>query len=187
MKRLICLLLVLILLLPLSGCTKQEHEFQVPVNFFYLSAAFVHEGKSRVFDCVIDFEEREALGHIEDLEYLFNEYFKGPESTELISPFPKDLTVAELRIVGDIMFLEVSDSLGQLTGMDLTIACTCITKTAVALANVKKVQISATDTLLDSSKTIFMDADALLLLDDSATPTEMAEIDETITIADSES
>ena len=177
MKRFTCLILALLLALSATACSARKPAAKVPVDYYYPYPMdeIAYNGQPTIMDS----EQRESLGHEGDWVYLLNEYFKGPVSDELVSPFPARLTVVSLEIIGDMVSLELSNPLGQLTGIDLTVACSCISQTCLGMIpEINKVQISAADTLLEGSKWVIMTRDSMMLLDDSAVPTETADATE---------
>ena len=173
MKRWLCFALSL-LLFTAAGCAVNAEKMQVPVDFFYPYPidSIVYNGEPMMMGS----EPRESSGHEEDMRYLLNVYFQGPKSNSLTSPFPKDVTVVSYEITTDILTLELSTSFGQLRGIDLSIACACLTQTCFSIQpELTRVQISASDSLLDGSKWVTMTRDSLMLLDSSALPVETAQ------------
>ena len=59
----------------------------------------------------------------------------------------------------------LNDATARLTGLDLTIACACLTATVCDMTGVQMVTIKAETQLLDGNKSITMQRDHLLLLD----------------------
>ncbi len=163
MKRMIAILLSISMILPLLGCT-QEEEIQKPVTFYYRRADIAYGGS----DGVVATEQRESLGHEDDIPYLMSMYLAGPQSYKLLQTFPPDLFIVSIHYVDDFAKIVFSFHLSELSGIDLTVACACITMTMIELTGVESVQISAASALLDDYQTITMDKDCLLLLDSSA-------------------
>ena len=160
MKRWICLLLLAVLFLP--GCEQQE-EYLEPVNFYFVKsdvAYFMQEG-------VIAREVREAQGHRQDYEYLLKLYLAGPESSEVKRVFPKNVELVRLELVDGSAVVTLNDAVCRLTGLDLTIACACLTATICDIAGVSIVTIRAETQLLDGNKSITMSRDHILLQDSS--------------------
>ena len=65
------------------------------------------------------------------------------------------------------MDLTLSRGFATYSGLELTIACACITKTAISLTGVDIVRIRADQTLLNGAEYIQMDANSVLLIDQS--------------------
>ena len=172
MKRTICLVLAA-LLFCLAGCEEPKPSIQVPVKYYYPYTEITYGSDGSV----IGFEERESAGFETDWIYLLEQYFSGPDDSRLVSPFPPNLKVVSLQTRGEIVSVEVSTELGQLSGIHLTIACTCMAKTVLEMTGARKVQISAEGTLLDGRIFLVLDNDSLLLTDDSAQITEPSPTD----------
>lgn len=173
MKRIVTLLLIFSILLPLCACTQQQEEYEVPVRFYYLrrqDPEHLHHGSA---DSVLAPETREAAGHLGDLAYLLEQYLAGPESPELVSPCPAGMTVVSAKMEASNLILVLSDEFASLTGIDLTLACACLTRTCMEMSNAQAVQISTQTALLEGKHSITMDTQDLMLLDEMATdPTE---------------
>ena len=164
MKRLICLLLLAVLFLP--GCDEQKAEFAEPVNFYFLKANVTYFTS----DGVITKEVREAQGHGQDYEYLLKMYLRGPESTEVKRVFPKNVELVRFELSEDSALVVLNDATARLTGLDLTIACACLTATICDMTGVQTVTVKAETQLLDGNKSITMNRDHILLLDSNAAP-----------------
>lgn len=162
MKRLFCLMLLVLLFLP--GCQSQEEEeFVQPVNFYFPKADvtyFSAEG-------VISREVREADGYRQNYEYLLKMYLKGPESGELKRVFPKNVDLVRLELSETGATVVLSDAAARLTGLDLTVACACLTATVCDMTGVQTLTIRTKTQLLDGNKTITMSRDQILFLDNS--------------------
>jgi hypothetical protein len=159
MKRLICLILLAVLFLP--GCDTQEEEFVEPVNFYFVKANVAYFSS----DGVITKEVREAQGHRQDYVYLLEMYLRGPESGEVRRVFPKNVELVQLELSENSALVILNDATARLTGLDLTIACACLTATVCDMTGVQMVTIKAETQLLDGNKSITMQRDHLLLLD----------------------
>lgn len=162
MKRVLCILLCVCLILPLLGCN-QTVEIEKPVTYYYRRTE-VSYGTS---DGVIGSEQRESIGHENDMFYLLAQYVSGPHSAEFSQTFPDNLIVVSVHRSKKLVRIVFSYHFAELTGIDLTIACACITKTVMDLTGTDAVQISAAGELLDEQQTITMDRNSLLLLDES--------------------
>ena len=128
MKRCICLLLILCMAIPFCGCA--EEETSEPVRFFYLRYPDRYRYGSA--EGVVTYEDRDASGHTGDVKYLLTLYLQGPADETLLSPFPGNLK--DMYITLDARFL-------TLKGMDLTLACVCLARTALSLVNAQTVHI----------------------------------------------
>ncbi len=163
MKKLSCIILALLLLPGLAGCSNSGDDIQDPVSFYYCKRDLDYG----VDAGVISSELRDGQGHRQDYAYLLTAYLNGPESYELYSPFSRSTALKSFAIQNDTAYVQLSPSFGSLSGLDLTLACACITLTVLELADVQKVVISAANTVLDGNSQITMTRENLLLLDDS--------------------
>ena len=166
MKQLICILLLGALLLP--GCANQEPEFAVPVNFYYPKTTVTYFTD----DGVISHEVREAQEYGQDYAQILTLYLQGPESDGLQQIFPQDAALIQLTLSDTGATVIMSDAMAQLAGIDLSIACACLTATVCDLTGVQAVTVQAVTQLLDGSKSITMTRDQVLLLDSNMTPVE---------------
>ena len=161
MKRLICLLLLCSLCLGLAACGQTQEKFQVPVNFYYprVDATF---GSS---DSLIAATTAEGMGYSKDPVGLLNIYLQGPKDGRYRTPFPENTLIVSMELANGIVRLSMSENFDALTGMDLTIACACLTLTALDLTDANSVRISVAGTTLNGESYIRMDRSCLTLLD----------------------
>ena len=167
MKK-IALLLCLCLLLSLLGCAERQDQPEIPVQFFYPrhTADILYEGD----DGVITYELREAAGNENNYSYLLNLYLRGPTVQPLRNPFPKASSVIAFEPYQDQVTLILSDSFAQLSGMELTLAGTCLLKTLNAMLGTQVLYLRTQTQPLDNSDFLVFRMDDLLLTDDTNTP-----------------
>ncbi len=158
MKQILCFAVILALLLA-SGCKSKDDPSGTP--FYYcVSSPSYGQGSTAITQ-----EYRDGIPS--DLMEALQVYLEGPESADLVSPFPADLTIVSAIQEGAIVYLTVSMEMTALRGLDLTMACGCLTLTTLALTDAEQVQISSIYGLLDGQRTIIMDKNTLLLYDNS--------------------
>ena len=160
MRKIICLLLCCVSLVLCFGCTEKAPAPQEGTLFYYPKADLSFQPGSTSFDT-----EARSLENPGTWVQVLNIYFAGPESEHLLSPFPAGLQAQQATMERNTVIITVSDHLASLTGLDLTIACSCLSLTALALTGAETVVIHAEGTLLDGQKSITMDKNTLLLLD----------------------
>ena len=160
MKKSIFLMLLILALL-LTGCSHAK-----PGDDHF---AFYYQAQNMKYDP--DDSPFQAEYHHQDefstLDEALAAYFIGPDSTELIDPFPAGLTLISYRESNGVLYLVLSDQFARLTGKDLTIACCCIAKTCLGMTEAHTVSISAENSLLDGEKNIVLNDKTMNLLDDS--------------------
>ena len=164
MKRFLSFLLIIALCLPLLACAKEAVRIQEPVSFYYRRQDLAYGEENSV----ILSEMREAAGRLNAPEYLLQEYLAGPISEGLAHTFSNGTTLVHYVCDSTKATLTLSSHIANLSGMDLTIACACLTLTVMELLDVETVEIRAEDALLNDAEAIIMDRESLLFLDDSA-------------------
>ena len=161
MKKLTVLCLILCTLLSLTGCAFFSDN-QAPVNFYYRSRDYLHPKDGKV----IEAEERDASGHINDLDHLLRLYLMGPYDEELVSPFPKSLQVTDIYPGADTVILVLTNDLNTLQGADRSIACACLALTCMDITGAESV------TLIWENEILTLDASSLMLYDNTQQQTE---------------
>lgn len=153
MKPYIAWSFVLILFLTMSGCMSHTN-YSDPVTLYYPRLEYT-VGKE---DSVIASELREADG-LTRAEWVTS-YLNGPESSELGNPFPAGTELIDLQQEEDTVYLILSDAFAALSGIDLTIACTCLARTVLQETDAVRVSIRAEKELLDGSTEILIEGTA---------------------------
>lgn len=161
MKRIVCIVLLLTTVLIARSCTKQNLALKEPVNFYYKARHIQYDDAENV----ITSEQWDSFGHTEDYKYLMEQYLDGPRSAKCISPFPTGTSVEQLNLLKNKVVIVVSSHLSHLSGYELTIACTCLAKTAAEITGVEKVQILSQDSLLNGQESITLDTKDLVFKD----------------------
>ena len=172
MKKTLCLILILSVMLILLGCHYREGgEILEPVEFFYprKSSSFIY-GSS---EGVIAPEVREASGHRNDLPYLITMYLRGPQNDNLRSPFPAGCALDEIRTDHDTLYIRLSSEFTDLEGTEMTLACASFAKTCLAITDYKYIHINSQSN--DKVFSIQLDTGNLLFADRSAFGTHATE------------
>lgn len=163
MKKTLCILLSSMLLVTMFGCqiddNNNAHTFYYPRSDYGYDAL---EGKFH--ESAIKGESREVISSQSLLETI-NVYLTGPIAQDLTNPYPKQMSLETVSIVGRTLYITVSDHLSELTGIRLMIACACLGKTSMELTNTNCVVISCKKALLDGKKTIILHNDQVIIED----------------------
>lgn len=164
MKRTICFLLILCLLL--SGCSVIGERLKEPVTFYYLCSEYQEK-----LCCVITSEEREASGHSQDLSYLLQLYLMGPVSDECRLPLRAGTQIQNITMKEARIEIQLSDTASTLSDIDFSLACACLTLTCLDVTDAESV------TLKCGSRASTMSRDTLTLYDTIAAtdPTEVSQ------------
>ena len=165
MKRTICLLLFLSLLLCLPACAHHVDAPKEPVQFYY--PRYTDQFQYSAPDGVITHELREAAGYSDRYSYLLNLYLRGPVSQGLRDPYPVGTSVISLETVADSAELILTDSFAQLSGMELTVACACLTLTVHSLTGTETLTITTQNKKLEPDGKIVMKLSDILFMDNS--------------------
>lgn len=159
MKRFLSLLLCCSLLFCAAGCRQQADEIDgTPFYYCAKTASYSADGMA------LDAEYRMDVP-VDSLTSALDLYLQGPLSQELLSPFPQGIRLVGLYQNGSTVFLTFSRELATLSGLDLTMACSCITLTALALTDAQEVEIRVVSGLLNGQRSIVMNKNTILLQD----------------------
>ena len=159
MKRLITVILVLILSITAVSCSNSPKSGR-SIQFYYCTEKIEHGSKSGVIA-----SETRYFTEAEMSSTIIAEYFSGPQSETLRSPFPAGLTLKNLTLGSASAEIILSDHIATQSGVDLTIACVCIQKTIEGLTGIDSVQISAENEKINNQDMIILTSHSLLLED----------------------
>ena len=161
MKKACALFLCLALLLAGCGTRGQTDRIQSPYTYYYRTAQVDYAAE----DGVIRGETREISGHEGDLTWILEDYFRGPESEDLVSPFPKDLALLDCQTKEGAVLLKLSEEFSNLSGIELSVAAACIARTLFGTEEVDSVSLTVDGGLLDGKQSLTLDREGLLLVD----------------------
>lgn len=161
MKKFLCFILISAISLGLLGCTPETDKIEKPVSFYYCKDPIDFDSP----DGVIAAEIRESVNYRSHAK-LIDRYMRGPNSDTLVSYFPYDTKVINMSVSNNTVTVEVSEYLSKVTGIELTLACTCLAMTLMDLTNTDTVKISAENALLDGKEVITITKGSLLFQDD---------------------
>lgn len=136
MKR---ILLLLLLMLTLSGCFGRNGQLREPALLYYPRTEYEFDEP----DGVISSEEREATGHLRELDYLLTLYFTGPLDEYLVNPFPEGTSLITAKQLGSHAIIRLTDEAAALSDTDFALACTCLSLTAFEIPDLTKVTITS--------------------------------------------
>ncbi len=168
MKRIVAMILILTVFAGFTACAQKSEPILEPVKLYYRRVEFTY-GAS---DSVIGSEVRDATPYNGDTIKLLNDYMKGSQSDNLARTFPTGVSLLAMTVEGDTADLVLSAQMSHLKGIDLIIACACLTKTTMELTGVKTVVLHTKRQLLNGISKIVMDESCLLLLDENVNPAD---------------
>ena len=95
---------------------------------------------------------------------------RGPSATDLTSPFPTGSAVLWINQNDDGIILVMNQQFSQLTGINLSLACSCLSKTVFSVLDTESITIRCRESTLDGNETITMTRDSILIQDKARTP-----------------
>ena len=158
MKRWICALCAFILLAT-CGCSQSTSKPVKPVNFYYKTDPDNYQANA------ITPETRESKGYEDDLKGLIQLYINGPISKTYLNPFPQKTVVDSITVNTTTVDLQLNAQFAQLSDLDMTTACACLTMTILEITQRHRLIINAVDESGNIIYTISMTKDYLLLCD----------------------
>ena len=162
MKKIICFLLVLCTFVGIVGCTAKETP-ENSITVYYRREKLIYGSA----DSVIAAAYLETDGRTQNYKDLLNQYFAATPGDGFATTFPEDLKLVSFKLEGLTVKVVLSDQIAAYSGMNLTIALTCLTQTIMSLTGCHEVIISANTAQLDGQNFITLNRDSYLLLDDS--------------------
>ena len=167
MKQFLSVLLAGIILLSLCACTPKQETFISPLNLYFLKIQPVDHIHHGSVDSVIGPLQIEGNMIRKNPTLVLEAYFSTPDTESFRSPFPDHTQLIKWEENGTMLCITLSDELAQMTGIELSLACACLTRTCLELWQYDAVQIRAETQLLDGRPSITMNAENLLLIDDT--------------------
>lgn len=167
MKRTVCIVLLLCTLIGMTGCSqKQDHT--APISFYYLrtplpDGEIIHGAA----DSVIAAETRESAGYESDYTHLIEMYLQGALDDQFRSPYPPGTLLVDFRLVNETVTVTLTDHFAKLTGMDLSLACGCLTMTVLEMTGATQITIFTEGALLDGKESLTFTRDSFVLFDDA--------------------
>ena len=163
MKRIFCLILAICIAFLLPGCKDKEEPILEPVNFYYRNADISYDSSTGLISAQVT----ESAGYDRNFLDILNFYLKGPIQDHFEHTFPSGTKALSLEFIGSNAQIVLSNDFARLGGIDLTIACACLSMTVMELTNSSSVTIRAESTTIGGNDSITMDKDNILLFDNA--------------------
>lgn len=161
MKKLSLLICCALLMQLLCSCAAQKEEIKEPVNFYYCNSNIDYNSPTGV----IQPEVRESSGFHGNLLTFLRAYLQGPVNSDLKRFIPADVYIVSCQIDGDRVILVMSSQFSNLSGIELTTACSALLMTIHDYTGSQTLQISAKDARLDDKTEIVLTMDDIVLID----------------------
>ena len=168
MRRITAVLLVIAAIFSLCGCAGNSDEEGKMVSFYYCR----EDMASHVSDHVITRESRQIPKEETNLTKIMDLYLQGPRAPELKQIFPENCRIESIFWEEDLLEVCISEEIGALEGMALTVACACFAKTVMELSGAQTLRIRGSGIQLAGSEYLEMHNGNLVLEDKSAVATE---------------
>ncbi len=165
MKRILSFLLILCCFAGILGCTTDKKPPENSVSVFYKKDKPTYGTSGGVIAETYMY----AAGHEAEYAYLLNQYLKTTPGEGFAPTFPNGVTLIHFNLEGLTAKVVLSDRIAKLSGMELTIALTCLTQTVMSITGCQEVIISASTKQLDGQNFITLNKDSYLLIDNSGT------------------
>ena len=148
----------------LSACSTDTTDYKSPVTFYYI----LNDPEIGTAEGVIKATTREADGHRDDYAHLIALYLNGPITYDCVSPFPAGTTLEELHWDQNRVQVILSPQITTLNGVNLTIACACLTRTVADITGIDTVQVRSSVGLLNGEQVLTFTTDSFLYQDSAA-------------------
>ncbi len=139
MKRTLCLILILTILLGLTACN--DSKALSSATFYYLIDP--SQASTAPAETFYVTEKRQYHDSTRDLPTLLKLYLAGPLEDGMISPFPKNTQLLELEILDGQVNIHLSKEFSELDGIRLSTACACLSLTVFDLTDAEQVTITS--------------------------------------------
>lgn len=136
--------------LVLSGCGKGDASSKNILHCYYMHNELKFGDESGV----IVSANREIDGNTDDYFLSISQYLNGPTSYDCISPFPAGTVLEDLSWDQNRVQIVLSPHITTLSGVDLMVACACLTKTVAELTGIDTVQIRSSSGLLNGEQVL---------------------------------
>ena len=161
MKRFTLILLTITLIFGCFGCRKNDVQLQKPAKFYYRNEE-INYGTE---DGLIDYELQETSHIGTDLYQLILQYQKGPLSETLVNPLPQDVNITAVENYGGVITVSTDTSFQQLSGIDRSIACACISMTLLDYTEAKYIKFYIVDDFMGEKESLIFSRKDMQLLD----------------------
>ena len=161
MKRVVAMVLCLIFTAALCGCKKKDAEIQVPVNYYYCKNEYSYNSDSGIF-CV---EIHEGVDFRANTKRMLDSYLLGPYIDGCINLLPENTRLVCCEMKDNALNLRFSEELSQLSGVRISMFCSCVTMTVADYTQIETVIFSAENSQLDNKDEIILNVADIAITD----------------------
>lgn len=167
MKKQICGILALLLLITAAGCAvsnEKPEQMLHPVDYYFIRADISYGTEDGVLAAqTVDFGEQ-----VPDLTAVLEHYMSmaAPEGME--QPFPADTKLLSAVYSNNTAAVQLSGAYADLNGISATLADACLAKTVLVFTGAEKVQLTVCDASGETLRSKKITENDILLFDDSS-------------------
>lgn len=173
-KRVAALVLLLAFLAGLAGCAAGAEENTDALSVYFPTAS---DGKDTSQAFGTESVTPDAGGTASDtIDLLLDTLLRGPDSTDLFSPFPENVRVLGWTLDKGLLHVDMSNAYGNLAGINLTLADYSVTMTLCQVAGVEKVYITAAGLPIPYRNRQVLSPDDVLLTDKEEQSVEVSAV-----------
>ena len=163
MRNILCILLIICSLLGITGCHNTAPAYESSVMVYFKTSKPNYGAE----DGFIAATYMDSAGHEDDYLYLLNQYLRSTPTEGFAETFPNSVSLISFQLDALTAKVILNSNITNYSGIDLTIALTCLTKTIMSLTGCQEVIISARGALLNGESFITLNQDSFLLIDNS--------------------
>lgn len=163
MKKALAALLAILISLSCAACQAYPNGSDGKVTVYYRRADVTYG----TLDGVVAPYQLDAAGNEDNTRLLLDAYLAGIPSSQYGQTYPRGTYLVSLKRNGLTASIVLCHEFATLSGLDLSIACACLTQTVISLTGCQEVIISAENASLDGHNFITLSRDSYLLLDES--------------------
>lgn len=160
MKQILGLILALMIIISFPGCTNQEDPNK-PLTFYYPRIEYIYGNEGSV----MGMEQRERPSTSDDLNDWLTLYLSGPLAETLESPFPSGIALEEVTLQDQRLIIGLNNKLSLLSGIDLTLACACLSRTCFGLTDAEQTIIKSPETEAHPAVSVTLNRDSITFSD----------------------
>ena len=169
MKQFLAVIMSIFLLITTASCSNTQRTGKAH-QFYYRTQRIDHGVEAGIIT-----SETRYLAEDDQLMDIISVYLGGPVSENLVSPFPADLRVINLRLGAEKVELVLSDHIATQSGIELTATCACIQRTLSGLTGINTVHISAENEEINNQDIIVLKTGSIILIDEETKNPEHSE------------
>lgn len=161
MKRMLCLMLAVLLLVLICGCSLSQFGKKDNVSFYYPRKEYDFDAS----DGVISAESRDMAAHASDISYILNMYLLGPLDPNLKTGFPAGTHLKALEYLKSEIIVTLTGE-SVLSDIDFTLSGICLARTCSEASGISRV------TVIRGSQSITFTPDQILFSDPGSGDTQ---------------